>query len=154
MVGVMRRIARSEFAGQTLVLAALLIAALFLALIVIITPLDLVSQALFGLLTITGMLLIKGHASRGVTLILIPLSIVVSTRFIWWPPTETLQFASPFEAFLGIGLIMAELYAWLVLVLGYIQTAWPLNRTPEAMPEDLADWPSVDLFIPDRKSVV
>src|SRR6266849_551643 len=148
MVGVLRRIARSEFAGQNLVLAALLIAGLFLALIVIITPLDLVSQALFGLLTITAMLLIKGHPSRGVTLILITLSIVVSSRYIWWRLTETLQFASPFEAFLGIGLIMAELYAWLVLVLGYIQTAWPLNRTPEAMPEDLADWPTVDLFIP------
>ncbi len=56
MVGVLRRIARSEFAGQNLVLAALLIAGLFLAVIVIITPLDLVSQALFGLLTITAML--------------------------------------------------------------------------------------------------
>src|SRR5229473_110293 len=148
MVGVLRRVAHSEFAGQNLVLAALLIAGLFLAAIVIITPLDLVSQALFGLLTITAMLLIKGHPSRGVTLILITLSIVVSTRYIWWRLTETLQFASPFEAFLGIGLILAELYAWLVLVLGYIQTAWPLNRTPEAMPEDLADWPTVDLFIP------
>src|SRR5260370_646207 len=148
MVGVLRRIARSEFAGQNLVLAALLIAGLFLAAIVIITPLDLVSQALFGLLTITAMLLIKGHPSRGVTLTLIALSIVVSTWYIWWRLTETLQFGSPFEAFLGIGLIMAELYAWLVLVLGYIQTAWPLNRTPEAMPEDLADWPTVDLFIP------
>ena len=148
MVGVLRRVARSEFAGQNLVLAALLIAGLFLVMIVVITPLDLVSQALFGLLTITAMFLVRGHGSRGVTLILITLSVVVSTRYIWWRLTETLQFASPFEAFLGIGLILAELYAWLVLVLGYIQTAWPLNRTPEAMPEDLTVWPTVDLLIP------
>ena len=94
------------------------------------------------------MLLIKGHPSRGVTLILVTLSIVISTRYIWWRLTETLQFASPFEAFLGIGLILAELYAWLVLVLGYIQTAWPLNRTPVGMPEDAASWPTVDLLIP------
>src|SRR5260370_33152338 len=143
MVGVLRRIARSEFAGQNLVRSALLIAGLFLAAIVIITPLDLVSQALFGLLPITAMLLIKGHPSRGVTLILITLSIVVSTRYIWWRLTETLQFASPFEAFLGIGLIMAELYAWLVLVLGYIQTPCPLNRTPDALPHDLPHCPTV-----------
>lgn len=147
MVGVLRRVARSEFAGQNLVLAALVIAGLFLLGIVIVTPLDLVSQALFALLTITAMMLIKGQGSRGVTLILITLSVTVSTRYIWWRLTQTLQFASPFEAFLGIGLILAELYAWLVLLLGYIQTAWPLNRPPVAMAEDVAGWPTVDLFI-------
>ena len=148
MVGALRRIARSEFAGQNLVLGALIVAGVFLLGVVIVTPLDLVSQALFALLTITAMMLIKGHASRGVTLILITLSIVISTRYIWWRLTETLQFSSPLEAFLGIGLILAELYAWLVLVLGYIQTAWPLNRGPVAMPEELIDWPTVDLLIP------
>ena len=148
MVGALRRVARSEFAGQNLVLAALVILGLLLCWVVVVTPLDLVSQSLFALLTITAMLLIKGHASRGVTLILVTLSIVISTRYIWWRLTETLQFASPFEAFLGIGLILAELYAWLVLVLGYIQTAWPLNRTPVGMPEDVALWPTVDLLIP------
>ena len=148
MVGALRRVARSEFAGQNLVLAALVILGLLLCWVVVVTPLDLVSQGLFALLTITAMLLIKGHPSRGVTLILVTLSIVISTRYIWWRLTETLQFASPFEAFLGIGLILAELYAWLVLVLGYIQTAWPLNRTPVGMPEDLALWPTVDLLIP------
>jgi cellulose synthase (UDP-forming) len=148
MLGGLRRITRAEFAGQNLVLGALVIAGLFLVAIVVITPLDLVSQALFALLTITAMLIVKGNPSRGVTLILVTLSVVISTRYIWWRLTETLVFASPFEAFLGIGLILAELYAWLVLVLGYIQTAWPLNRTPVAMPEDLSLWPSVDLLIP------
>src|ERR1700674_2213944 len=146
MVGVLRRVARSEFAGQNLVLAALVIAGLFLLGIVIVTPLDLVSQVMFAVLTIVAMFLIRGQGSRGVTLILITLSITVSTRYIWRRLTETLQFASPFEAFLGIGVLLAELYAWLVLVLGYIQTAWPLNRPPVAMAEDLADWPTVDLF--------
>ncbi len=148
MLGRMRRIATSEFAYQNAVLIALVIAGVFMLGIVIITPLDLVSQALFAALTIMIMLLIKGHASRGVTLILITLSIVVSTRYIWWRLSETLQFGSVLEAFLGIGLILAELYAWLVLVLGYIQTAWPLERSPLALPEDAGLWPTVDLFIP------
>src|SRR3984957_2075581 len=149
MLGRMRRIATtSDFAGQNLVLAALIVAGVFFLGIVIITPLDLVSQALFAVLTILAMLLIRGQASRGVTLILIPLCIVVSTRYIWWRLTETLQFATELEAFLGIGLILAELYAWLVLVLGYIQTAWPLHRPPVALPDDIELWPTVDLFIP------
>src|SRR5580700_7673396 len=145
MVGRLRRIGESELAGQNLVLAAMVVAGFFFLGIVVITPLDLVSQALFAIIV---MLLIRGQPSRGVTLILITLSIVVSTRYIWWRLTETLQFASELEAFLGIGLILAELYAWLVLVLGYIQTAWPLHRPPVALPEDLAEWPTVDLFIP------
>ena len=148
MLGQLRRIGESPLAGQNLVLAAMITIGVCFLLIVIATPLDLVSQALFAVLTILAMLVVRGQPSRGVTLILITLSIAVSTRYIWWRLTETLQFSSEIEAFLGIGLIMAELYAWLVLVLGYIQTAWPLHRPPVALPEDIADWPTVDLFIP------
>jgi cellulose synthase (UDP-forming) len=148
MLGQLRRIGESELAGQNLVLAAMITIGVILLGIVVITPLDLVSQALFAVLTILAMLVIRGQPSRGVTLILITLSIAVSTRYIWWRFTETLQFPSEIEAFLGIGLILAETYAWLVLVLGYIQTAWPLHRPPVALPEDIADWPTVDLFIP------
>src|SRR5580700_7019560 len=148
MLGQLRRIGESNFAGQNLILALMVVAGVFFLGIVIITPLDLVSQALFAVLTILVMLVIRGQPSRGVTLILVTLSIVVSTRYIWWRLTETLQFPSELEAFLGIGLILAELYAWLVLILGYIQTAWPLRRPPVGMPDDLAEWPTVDLFIP------
>ena len=148
MLGQLRRIGESELAGQNLVLVALVIVGAFFLGVVVITPLDLVSQALFAVLTILAMLVIRGQPSRGVTLILITLSIAVSSRYIWWRLTETLQFPSQIEAFLGVGLILAELYAWLVLVLGYIQTAWPLHRPPVALPEDIADWPTVDLFIP------
>src|SRR5215469_13210061 len=121
MLGQLRRIGESELAGQNLILAAMVtVGVLFLA-IVVITPLDLVSQALFAVLTVLAMLVIRGQPSRGVTLILITLSIAVSTRYIWWRYTETLQFSSEIEAFLGIGLVLAETYAWLVLVLGYTQ---------------------------------
>src|SRR5579863_267701 len=148
MRGRLTRIGESKLAGQNLVLALMAIAGVFCLGIVVITPLDLVSQALFAVLTIIVMLVIRGQPSRGVTLILITLSIAVSTRYIWWRFTETLQFPSQIEAFLGIGLILAELYAWLVLVLGYIQTSWPLHLPPVSLPEDIAEWPTVDLFIP------
>jgi len=148
MLGRLSRIGESELAGRNLVLAVLIVIGVCFLGVVVITPLDLVSQAVFAVLTILAMLIIRGQPSRGVTLILITLSIAVSTRYICWRITETLQFPSQTEAFLGIGLILAEVYAWLVLVLGYIQTAWPLHRPPVALPEDIAEWPTVDLFIP------
>jgi len=148
MAGMIRRIAGGEFAAQSLVLTLLFIVAAVLLAIVIVTPLDLVSQALFAVVTIIVMLIIKASPSRGVTLVLVTLSIVVSTRYVWWRFTDTLQFASMLEAFLGLGLVLAELYAWMVLVLGYVQTIWPLKRAPVALPEDLALWPTIDLFIP------
>src|SRR5207237_1890301 len=131
--GLLRRVARAEFVGQNLVLGALAVAGMALLGIVVITPLDLVSQTLFAVLTITGMLLIKRHPSRGVTLMLVTLSIVISTRYIWWRLSATLQFASPFAEILGFGLILAELYAWLMLLLGCVQFAWPLQRMPVPM---------------------
>jgi len=148
MAGMLRRIAGSRFAGQSIAVVLLMALGIVMLLIVIVTPLDLVSQALFAIVTIVTMMIIKASPSRGVTLILVTLSIVVSTRYLWWRFTDTLEFASMLEAFLGIGLILAELYAWIVLVLGYVQTLWPLNRHPVALPEDVALWPTVDLFIP------
>jgi cellulose synthase (UDP-forming) len=49
---------------------------------------------------------------------------------------------------LGTGLLGAEIYAFVVLLLGYIQTAWPLERKPHPLPEDTSLWPTVDVFIP------
>ncbi|HDK37833.1 MAG TPA: UDP-forming cellulose synthase catalytic subunit, partial [Thiolapillus brandeum] len=48
----------------------------------------------------------------------------------------------------GFVLLSAELFAWLVLMLGYFQTARPLKRQPAELPTDPTQWPSVDIFIP------
>src|ERR1700742_2976116 len=104
MAGFLRRMGQSRFAGQSLVLAALVIAGVFMLWILVITPLDLVSQALFGLLTITAMYLMRSNPSRGVTLIMITLSITISTRYMLWRLTDTLRFTTPLEALLGGGL--------------------------------------------------
>lgn len=36
----------------------------------------------------------------------------------------------------------------MILVLGYFQVLWPLNRKPVPLPADQRLWPSVDVFIP------
>ncbi|MGK3717331.1 hypothetical protein ACSLO9_33025, partial [Escherichia coli] len=37
---------------------------------------------------------------------------------------------------------------WIVVVLGYFQVVWPLNRQPVPLPKDMSLWPSVDIFVP------
>ena len=36
----------------------------------------------------------------------------------------------------------------MVLLLSYLQTAWPLERKPEPLPDDLSLWPTVDVYVP------
>src|SRR5271170_1012733 len=155
ITAVVRSLADSEFAGQTLALIALVIVGALLLAAVVVSPLDLRWQASFALLTILVMIILSRSPSRGISLVLVMLSIAVSTRYIWWRVTQTLplpagqawRLESIFPAFLGIGLVLAELYAWLALLLGYVQTSWPLNRRPVELPDDLALWPTIDLFI-------
>src|SRR5690606_24710527 len=82
------------------------------------------------------------------TFMLIVLSLTVSCRYIWWRYTSTLNMSDPMDVFFGSLLLGAETYSWIVLVLGYVQTAMPLRRPPAALPEDTGAWPTVDLMIP------
>ncbi|WP_020649742.1 UDP-forming cellulose synthase catalytic subunit [Solimonas variicoloris] len=84
-------------------------------------------------------------------LALMGLSVLASSRYMWWRLTETLPLGHGFNAwdmFWACGLIIAELYAYLILILGFVQTAWPLHRKPEPLPADPSRWPTVDVFIP------
>jgi cellulose synthase (UDP-forming) len=137
----MRRVQTAAF-GLTC-LAALVVIAFAVTL-----PLDLRAQAIFGLTTILVTLVLNRHGSRRVTIALGLLSIAVSTRYLFWRTTETLHFRSPLEAAFGLGLYLAELYAWAILVLGYIQTVWPLSRPVRSLTGETDTWPTVDVFIP------
>ncbi|MDI8752098.1 hypothetical protein MJH54_33255, partial [Salmonella enterica subsp. enterica serovar Montevideo] len=35
-----------------------------------------------------------------------------------------------------------------MLVLGYFQVVWPLNRQPVPLPKEMSQWPTVDIFVP------
>src|SRR5690606_10365074 len=64
-----------------------------------------------------------------------------------WRLTETIWFDNWVDIFFGSGLVLAELYALTVLLIGYFQTAWPLRRKPAPLPSDPQHWPTVDVFI-------
>jgi len=127
---------------------ALIVALAFFA-SVIVTPLSLGHQALFGLITFaTAYVLNRVSRARLTVLVLMAISSVATLRYMYWRLTETLGFEHLLDAVFGYGLLMAELYALLTLFLSYFQSAWPLRRKPVLMPEDISSWPSVDIYIP------
>ncbi|MDV3469627.1 UDP-forming cellulose synthase catalytic subunit [Stenotrophomonas sp. C3(2023)] len=120
----------------------------FLTAFVITVPLDVTQQLLFSAAVFAIALCLRNRPGRLIPLILMGLSLVMSTRYMYWRLTETLGFGNILDLVLGSGLVMAEIYAYVVLVLGYFQVAWPLNRDPVPLPEDRSTWPTVDVFIP------
>ena len=138
---------RSSLSSRLLdALCGLLGAALLLAVSTV--PLGPRQQAILAVCAFVVFLVVNRFKGRGVSVFLVILSLATSLRYIYWRTTETLDFASVAELLLGTGLLLAELYAILVLVLGYVQTLWPLERKPIPMPDDVATWPTVDVFIP------
>lgn len=131
------------------VLYYLLLVVLFpLAAVIIITPMDSQKQYIFGLISIAILFVMGINKSRKISMVMVFLSALMSTRYIFWRATETLSFNSEVEAILGIGLFIAEVYVWAILILGYLQTSWPLKRTIEPMPDDINLWPTVDIYVP------
>lgn len=111
-------------------------------------PMGVVPQLIFsGALFVVGLILrpIKG---RLIVLIMMGMSMAVSTRYMWWRLTNTLGAGSSLDFLLGFGLLLAEIYAFVILVLGYFQVIWPLNRKPMPLPQDQSLWPHVDIFVP------
>ncbi len=121
------------------------------ALMVVTTPLSLAWQAVFAIgATLAAMRMrhIEGHL---ISIALMVISLLASSRYIYWRLTESVSFdqhRSFTDMFFAVGLIGAELYAFMVLALGFFQVVWPLHRKPVPLPDDQSLWPSVDVFIP------
>jgi len=132
---------------QLLFIVAAIVASL-LALLCISQPFGITTQFVFVLLLWGLAMLVRRVPGRLSTIMLIVLSLTISCRYLWWRYTETLNWDDPLSLTFGLLLIGAETYAWAVLVLGYFQTLWPLNRQPVSMPPDITAWPSVDILVP------
>lgn len=119
-----------------------------IAVLVVITPMDSQKQYIFGLLSI-GILFLMGFSkNRSVSVIMVVTSLLMSTRYMYFRLTQTLHFNSTIEAILGMGLFLAEVYIWVMLLLNYLQTVWPLKREIVPLPDDMSKWPTVDIYIP------
>ncbi|ULU23162.1 UDP-forming cellulose synthase catalytic subunit [Dyella terrae] len=134
---------RIPYLKQVILLLAFLVAVAFWT-----TPLAIDAQFRLFILVCAVMIIARRIPGRWPTMLMVSLSILMTGRYMWWRITQTLNFATPIEAVFGYLLFAAEIYTWIVLFFGYIQTAWPLNRQPKPLPEDTDSWPTVDVYIP------
>lgn len=135
------------FASNWLFVPVLLVAiALFI--LVAQASLPLTGQWVFVAVCYGFALLFKRMPQRFSHLCLMTLTLLLLARYMFWRFTSSLDLASGIEIFLGYTLVLAESYTWLVLIFGFIQTAWPLQRKPVPLKTDIQSWPHVDVFIP------
>ncbi len=141
---------RGEVRGWSKASAALLLAlGLALLAVAIVTPLELKSQAAVAGAVVAASLLLNRRPGRVASLALVALSCAVSARYLWWRTTATLSSDGTLAADIGTALLFAaEVYAFVMLLLGYLPSIAPLARQPVPLPADPARWPTVDLFIP------
>jgi cellulose synthase (UDP-forming) len=110
---------------------------------------------LAGMTILLAVWMDRGSSSYPVTLTLMLLSIYSTFRYGFWRVSTVLAtFRDPgthwtrLDASFVWILLLAECYAFVVLLLGYIQMLWPLGRMPVPLPDDLDQWPAVDVLIP------
>ncbi|MDB5416022.1 MAG: acsAB [Rubritepida sp.] len=116
--------------------------------VVITVPMQPEQQVIFAIGGFVLFFVFNRFEGRTITLLLALMSSIISLRYIFWRVTETLDFSTFLQTFLGTGLLLAEIYAIIALMLAYFQTLWPLDRKPAPMPSNSDDWPVVDVFIP------
>jgi cellulose synthase (UDP-forming) len=129
---------------------------LFLAFECITVDFNWFEQAVLGILTIAVAFALNSMSdSELITLALIFASMLATARYAYWRIVTLIQTINDgshrvpwIDLFFMLILIGAEIYAWAILYLGYIQTARPLRRPPVALPRDIEEWPEVDLLIP------
>ncbi len=119
-----------------------------LAILCITQPFNIQGQVVFLSVMLLSALALRKIKARITLMLLFVISMVVSGRYLWWRCTSTLNTDTPMGIFLSCLLLAAELYAFVVMVLGYFQVCWVLDRKPYPMPVDESLWPHVDIFIP------
>ncbi|MGG5889720.1 UDP-forming cellulose synthase catalytic subunit [Falsiroseomonas sp. HC035] len=130
-------------------LRGLLVGLGLLALVIVVTvPLPGEAQGVLTLAGAAAFIVLNRFRSRRVTVVLVMLSVAITSRYLFWRVTQTLEFETFLGGTLSIGLLLAETYAATLLFLSYVQLTWPLDRKPVPLPPDPSLWPTVDIYVP------
>ena len=129
-------------------LTALLVAGLLTLALVVTVPLPLAQQATLGVLAFFVTLYMARKDTHWSKIALAATALIITTRYLYWRITETLDFSTLSEAVLGYTMLSAECYLWIVLVLSFVQTLQVRDRKPAPLPKDQSQWPTVDVYIP------
>lgn len=119
-----------------------------LAVLCITQPFNVQGQVVFLSIVLFSAWSLTHIKARISLMLLFVLSVTVSGRYLWWRYTSTIHADGAVSLFLSVLLLAAETYAFIVMVLGYFQVCWPLERRPKKLPADRSLWPTVDIFIP------
>ncbi|MDX1667848.1 MAG: glycosyltransferase, partial [Limnobacter sp.] len=136
------------FQKNKILMGVTLIAAVTLFLFVAQASLPLIGQWIFVLICYFAARIFRRLPPRMGHLCLMVLTLLLLGRYVFWRFTSSLDLVDGMESFLGYTLIIAEAYTWSILLLGFIQTAWPLGRKPVQLSVAPDQWPNVDVFIP------
>ena len=140
---------KTRWQAHPLLSKALLLVAAVMTAMVIAVPLDVYQQFAFGSLTVIAALWIRRSVPGQIgVIVMVVLSVTASLRYMFWRLSNTLDFDHLLDGILGWGLVLAEIYALTILLLGYVQTTMPLKRKPQPLPADINTWPTIDVFIP------
>ncbi len=82
-----------------------------------------------------------GHYGRHVAADVHPLHVFFASRR---PCTST----RPLKLFSAWDSFWRKSHIWVMLLLNYLQTVWPLKRGIVPLPDDMSKWPTVDIYIP------
>ena len=119
-------------------------------------PMTWQQQAFFGVLVVvTGFLIDRRKRGQAATILLVLLCLCATTRYAYWRSATLWKYlhnpwghVSLVAELLMLTLVAAELYTFLILVLGFFQSIAPLNRPPVLLPDNPEAWPVVDVLIP------
>ncbi len=133
---------------QKLLTQLALVIAIGLAVLCITQPFDLRGQVIFLSIVLFSAWVFTHVKARITLMVLFVISVTISGRYLWWRCTSTIRADGGIELFFSLMLLAAEIYAFIVMVLGYFQVCWVLDRTPKPLPQNRDTWPTVDIFIP------
>lgn len=88
---------------------------------------------------------IMGQTAR---ILICLLAVFISVRYLAWRTLYTLPTQDPLSFAAGLLLYLAEVYAFVIMSVGAFVTISPLHRPVAPLPDDPAEWPSVDVLIP------
>lgn len=135
-----------EIYNKIFLFVAILLCFVFLSIVE--QPLGFYQQTLFSIIICISVFLLNLLRGRMITLILMGIGILISTRYLWWRYSSSVILDEFPDSVFSLTLLAAETYAWFVLLLGYFQVCFPLNRESIPLPDNKEEWPDVDIFIP------
>ncbi|WP_395372055.1 UDP-forming cellulose synthase catalytic subunit [Komagataeibacter diospyri] len=136
------------FSKKTIYLILSSIIFVVLMLISCLTYLSVDQQFLVAIGGIALFFLVRRHHGRWSRCFLMFLSIFVSSRYLVWRFTSTLDLSGVLQTIMVLALALGEIYTTIRVGLTYFQLAWPLRRKVHPLPEDTAQWPVIDVYVP------